>query len=324
MAFSLDAVSFREIVERTPNGVIIVEATGTIVMVNDKITDWFGYSKEELLGNSVDMLVPESVHGYHHKNRSSFIAQGHSRSFDAEAGLHGRAKDGTLIPVEIGLVPLDLEIGKHILVSVVNISERRRHENVQETLIRELSHRVKNNMALVGSIATMTRKHTNDIDTFFRAFSGRINALAGAHDLIASKNWTNSTARSIIRQVTAPFDPLETRIRVEGPVMTIPAEHVATVTMVFHELTTNALKYGALSNPKGYVDVKWSVKNDFVDFCWLERDGPPVVRPTHKGFGTTLIERTCEFTFEGSVRMEYLETGFECYMKTPVIGSVYG
>jgi len=317
MSFSLSELDFADILDRTPNGVLIVEKNGTIVFTNNRTIELFGHSREELVGNSVDVLVPQVARGFHHRNRDGYSEAPYARNFPAHLGLHGQHKNGTLIPVEISLLPIDSKSGPKILVSIVDISERRKQELFKETLVHELNHRVKNNMALVSSIATLTRKSAENVEEYYKSFNSRLMALSGAHDLISQGDWNATRLQNIVEMVVAPFN-MRGQVEYDGPSMLIPAEHIPPISMLFHELTTNSVKYGALKVPEGRVEIKWWFEHGLANVTWIESGLTNIREPARKGFGTVLMERTVQ-SFNGTLTTSFTETGLHVHVQAPPI-----
>jgi PAS domain S-box-containing protein len=197
---------------------------------------------------------------------------------------------------------------------LMDITERKQAEEQQHLMQRELTHRSKNMLAVVLAIANHTLRSSPDPAQFAAAFQGRIRGLAAAHDLLTHSHWRGADLAELVQVQLAPFLPAaaERRLKIEGPPVILSSGAATSFGLVLHELATNATKYGALSTSSGIVDLRWSVAcqaqgERLLHFAWRERGGAPAQPPTHKGFGSTLIETS-------AVRFEprYLPTGFEC------------
>jgi two-component system CheB/CheR fusion protein len=172
-----------------------------------------------------------------------------------------------------------------------DITERKNWEKRQAMLLRELSHRVKNTLAVVQSVARQTLRSSLDPRSFVEAFEGRIRSLAASHSLLTEAAWSGAKLETIIHhQVTAMVHDYEGRFRLRGPEVVLSAEMATQLGLVLHELATNAAKFGALSVPDGTVDIVWSVIRAKLRLVWREHGGPPIEkRPELSGFGTLLI-----------------------------------
>ncbi len=205
----------------------------------------------------------------------------------------------------------------------VDITERERADAQRELLLAELNHRVKNTLAVVQGIAHQTLRSAADLPQARNAFEGRLVALAAAHNLLTRSNWENASIADIAADTLQSRGGNAERVRVTGPeVLLGPKESVA-IAMALHELNTNALKYGALSNEDGKVELEWSVAREGtprVRLVWQERGGPPVRPPEHRGFGSLLLERTLARDLSGSVDLEYRRGGVRCTIEMPLSG----
>ncbi len=173
-----------------------------------------------------------------------------------------------------------------------DITERKNWEKRQAMLLRELSHRVKNTLAVVQSVARQTLRSSPDTRSFVEAFEGRIRSLAASHSLLTEADWSGARLETIIRhQIEAMAHSYEDRFRLRGPDVVLSAEMATQIGLVLHELATNAAKYGALSVPSGVVDIVWSVTRTRLRLMWREHGGPRIERkPELSGFGTLLIK----------------------------------
>ena len=172
-----------------------------------------------------------------------------------------------------------------------DISERKDWERRQALLLRELSHRVKNSMAVIQSVTRQTLRTTNDPKSFAEAFEGRIRSLAASHTLLTDVDWRGVRLTDLIKlQTSGMADDFERRFSLRGPEVLLPAETATQLGLVLHELGTNAAKYGALSLSEGKVSITWKKGHGKLRLTWLERGGPSILEyPTRQGFGTALI-----------------------------------
>jgi two-component sensor histidine kinase/CheY-like chemotaxis protein len=203
-------------------------------------------------------------------------------------------------------------------------AERRRAEHQKELLVRELSHRVKNTMAVVMSLVRRTAKNSSTVSDYSQNLLGRLRAMADAHALLFETNWSQAELSEVVLRTLAPYSQGRSeRFSVEGgsSVQLDPKAALA-LSMVINELTTNAVKYGALSHDRGQIKISWRREageaGETVLLRWQELDGPAVVPPEDEGFGTTLIQRSIRYELQGDVEMDYAETGLICLMSFPV------
>jgi two-component sensor histidine kinase len=202
----------------------------------------------------------------------------------------------------------------------LEIEHRRRIERHQNLLLDELNHRVKNTLATVQAMAIQTLK---GVDIVARdAFLARLFALSSQHDLLTLDNWEGASFEGVVRRALRPWREDEsTRFHVEGPAVHLDPKRALALGMAFHELATNAAKYGALANPGGAVHVTWSIEPEarVLKLCWEERGGPLVSEPQRRGFGLRLIEHGLAREISGHVALDFRPDGLLCQwdMKLP-------
>lgn len=209
------------------------------------------------------------------------------------------------------LHPLISQRGDIIGVSaaVHEITDRKLAEERQEILSRELQHRVKNNLATVEAIARATARSAKTVDEFMERFSDRITSLARTHSLVTKAQFSGADIRDIIIGEIKPYDAEMKRVSLEGPPLRIPTETALTFGMAVHELVTNAVKYGALSNADGKIAIGWKWEEGFLQVSWTERQGPSVVTPKKKGFGSQLLQKILAKQMNGTVDIAYEPEG---------------
>ncbi len=228
-------------------------------------------------------------------------------------------KDGTRVPIEL-LVSIVRDSEKNPLYFysfVTDITERKRAEENRILLMREIDHRAKNALSVVQSVVRLTRAET--IQEFTAAVEGRVAALARTHSLLAKSRWSGVDLEQVIREELEPYCKGDTeKTRLSGPPLLIAPEAVQSLGMVFHELATNAAKYGALSCAQGKVEVRWESKeNGVLQFFWRELGGPSVREPIQRGFGSTLIGGTVGSQLGGSVNYQWHPEGLCCNFAIP-------
>jgi len=197
----------------------------------------------------------------------------------------------------------------------LDISERKRSEQQRQLLVKELNHRVKNTLAVVQAVASQTLRNSHSLREAQEALSMRLIALAKAHDILTHESWSGADLRELIEHtMTAQVE--HGRFTLCGDPVRIAPNLALSLALGIHELTTNAIKYGAFSNDKGTVCVSWEVtqSNDHqrLSIVWQENDGPRVKQPTRRGFGTRMIQRILNSDPSGEVRFDFAESGLVC------------
>jgi two-component sensor histidine kinase len=194
----------------------------------------------------------------------------------------------------------------HVLSIARDITVEKDAETQRDLLSQELSHRIKNSLALAQAIGLQTFRGA-DISKQ-QDFSGRLAALATAQELLLQTRWASVSVPALVRRTLGPLCPAD-QCRVEGGEVSLDGRKGLALALAVHELATNALKYGALSVPGGTVSLGWSLADGRFTFTWTESGGPVVTPPTTKGFGTRLITRNLEGDFMGAVQLNYYPSG---------------
>jgi two-component sensor histidine kinase len=189
-------------------------------------------------------------------------------------------------------------------------------------MINELNHRVKNTLATVQSMASQTLRDEPDPSMAYGKFELRLMGLAEVHDVLTRESWHGADLREVADRAMRPFAGASGRVGLEGPQVWLQPGAALTLALVFHELATNAVKYGALSAERGRVVLNWAFDeaDDRLALTWVETGGPAVTRPTRKGFGSRLIERGFKSELRGQARMRYEPEGLVCAMEARLAG----
>jgi PAS domain S-box-containing protein len=205
--------------------------------------------------------------------------------------------------------------------SCIDITERKQAEDQKSLLVSELDHRVKNTLACVAAIAEQTRVTSNSMDEFLEVLRGRIRSLANTHTRLSVNRWQGVDLAELVHGELAPCMRNGNTL-IDGPAIDVSADSVQTVAIVLHELTTNAAKYGALSNRSGRISVRWHWQpngeaRDGLVFEWSETGGPPVVIPSAPGYGTSVIRDLIPYELGGTADYVLAADGVRCKFEIP-------
>ena len=205
-----------------------------------------------------------------------------------------------------------------------DVTEVKRAEAHRLLLVHELNHRVKNTLALVQSLVDASLRGATDIVTVRADVAGRIQALSRAHDVLTLQSWSAASTTQVVEQVVASLSLPRERLEIFGGPLQLGPKPALQLTLALHELATNALKYGALSNATGCVRLDWRVtpaaEGDVFEFSWTETGGPIVAPPSRRGFGSRLIERATAAEFGGEVMLDYAPEGVRWRLSAPYAG----
>jgi PAS domain S-box-containing protein len=208
---------------------------------------------------------------------------------------------------------------KRVVGVNIDVTERKRAEQHQRTLNAELDHRVKNVLATVTAIIAQTQEASGSPTHFVTALNSRINSLARTHELLSESNWRGASLAEIVRREFAPYSRGNTQAK--GPSVTLKPGATQAIATVLHELTTNAAKYGALSNGSGRVSVRWgwlrNGSHDRLLIEWQETGGPPALAPSRSGYGTNIIRELIPFELGGAVELAFGPEGTRCRLEVP-------
>ncbi|MBM0206189.1 PAS domain-containing protein [Micromonospora sp. STR1s_5] len=299
---------FRQLTELSPGIVWMGHQDGSLSYLNDYWYAYTGQTRDEALPMGwTDVIHPED---FGRLDAAWNKARRDGAVYDTEARL--RRHDGAYRWFLIRALPLRDETGAVTgwRGADTDIQERKEAEERQGLLTRELEHRVKNTLALVQAIATQTFRNASDLGAARDAFSARLVSLGRAHDILVQTSWTSAPMADVVNgALTVHRQAGGTRIRPSGPNLTVAPKAALSLAMALHELATNATKYGSLSVPEGRVDLRWHVvhgkEEPFFCLTWSEHGGPPVSKPTRRGFGSRLIERSFVAEVGGEVHLDY-------------------
>jgi PAS domain S-box-containing protein len=301
------------IIASTADGVLSMDLNGTITSMNAAAERLFGYKAAELIGRSVRSLIPADQQ-------------------DAEARVLKRAALGESIPtyeaVRFNKAGVRLEVAitnspicnkQGIVIGtskiIRDVAEKKRAERSVQELLHEVNHRSKNMLAIVQSIATQAAsKHPAE---FLELFTMRLRSLAASQDLLVKSEWRSVAFNDVLRAQLGLFSELfGERIKVQGPHLQLAAQPAQSLGMALHELTTNAIKFGALSNNLGSVTVTWGLRANesgqtIFELTWAEQGGPEVEPPVRRGFGATVIEAIPKYELQASVIVDRAQSGLQ-------------
>lgn len=300
--------------------IILMDERQQCIYMNRAAENLTGFTLDEVL--ALDRPLHDIVHhtrpdGSHFPLAECAIDRAfpeHNQMQGEETFVH---KDGSFYPVAFTASPIRDEASRTIgtIIEVRDIREDKAARERQRLLIDELNHRVKNTLSAVQSIAYQSLKGA-DADAR-QAFEGRLVALSGAHNVLVREGWTGASLYTAIETAIAPYQG-PGRFELTGLDHPLAPKMVVSLSMVIHELATNAVKYGALSVPDGSVQIAWQVRQEAdgerITMRWEEVGGPAVAVPTRKGFGTRLLERQVSMEFDGSIELLYRPSGLLCRM----------
>jgi PAS domain S-box-containing protein len=209
-----------------------------------------------------------------------------------------------------------------IACAAVDITKRKEDEAHLRLLLRELTHRSKNLLAVIQAMARQTARHSGSIDAFLGQFGGRLQSLSAAHDLLVRESWHGASIQELVRvQLDAYLDGEGQRIDMQGPALVLKPEAAQSLGLALHELAANAARFGSLSVGQGRVAITWrrsdTAHGEALVLDWREEAGPPVQGPRHKGFGSAALERHLAAALDADVSLDFDPHGLHCHIVIP-------
>jgi two-component sensor histidine kinase len=222
---------------------------------------------------------------------------------------------------ELRLEVENLDLRRLLAQAGIDAAEQKGLERVQRVLLEELHHRVKNTLAIVIAITSQSLRTADSLDHGRQAVTARLIALGRVHDLLLQTSWTSTGLDAILKNATEPFDTSGTgRFFVQSSDIEVGSAAVLPLAMILNELCTNAVKYGALSNVHGRVDITATVDDSGAEFLlrWVESGGPAVTEPKRRSFGMRLIEHSFVSQLQGQAKLTFEPSGVVCVLAIPI------
>ncbi|MFM9845659.1 MAG: PAS domain S-box protein [Hyphomicrobiaceae bacterium] len=325
-----DVTEFKNAAETNAQLAAVIQSSQDAVMsmgVDGVFRTWnpgaealFGYRADEIIGKPIQTLYPE---GGQEEYESIYLGLREGQRLRSD--VVRRHKDGRLIDVNINVSPMYGPGGSLSGFSSIvrDISERKEQEAHLRLVMRELSHRSKNLLAVIQAMARQTARSSSDLEEFEKNYSQRLQALSASQDLIVHQNWHGAPLAELLRSILVPFvDEVEARIDLHGPILNVTPTAAQNLALSIHELATNASKYGALSVPAGRVSLTWSVVRgdkgeDRIRIAWAEKGGPPVKEPPRKGFGHIVIKKMIAQALDADVDLVFAPEGVTWTLHMP-------
>lgn len=298
------------------------EPGNPIIFANDSFLSLSGYERTEVLGQSLNFLMAAGGDSQAIKQ----IEAAFDGNSDSDPEVHLRRKDGSEFWASIFISPVRNERGAFVqhFVSFVDITKHMRAQTQAKMLIDELNHRVKNTLSTVQSIIWQAFRKSSDPQVIRKSIEDPLFALSRSHDLLTRENWESVGLLDLVKEALEPFgvaDGRTERFVISGENIRLTPKAALALGIAFHELATNAVKFGAFSNETGSILIAWTIeptpKADRLILHWKEKDGAPVTPPVRKGFGSQVIERGLAHELGGSVQLDYPADGLVCTINIP-------
>jgi PAS domain S-box-containing protein len=311
---------YKGIYQHASMGIAIWDLDGRLTSCNQAYSDMRGYSEHELRGSGFEAIVHPEDRERHACEVKKLISQ-QIPSFEIENRCLSKEGKVSWVHKHVSLLRDGAGRPANVITLATNVTERKQHEEQIDLLLREVNHRSKNLLSLVQAIAQQTIN--TKPDDFLPRFQARVQALAASHDILVGNKWKGADLHEVARSQLAHFrDLMDKRITLTGPPVFASAAAAQALGMAFHELATNATKYGALSDESGHVELGWKTErdaegNEVFAIAWTESGGPPVTAPSSSGFGSTVICRLAERSLNAKVELTYARMGLSWRLECP-------
>lgn len=278
----------------------------------------FGLRAEQIIGRTDEEILPAEDRGPMVVLKRAVIAENHAQ--DAEIRM---TEGGTQRWYDFHVEPLHDHKGEVVGVSsaAVDITSRKEGEVHLRLLMRELTHRSKNLLAVIQAMARRTARHAGSIDTFLERFSARLQSMARAHDLLVQESWYGASLHELIRSQLGHHLDRQSQVSLEGPNVLLKPEAAQSLGLALHELLTNAAKYGSLSAPGGRLAIRSRrlspEEGGGMELLWTESAGPKVAPPQYRGFGSLVIEQNLKRAADADVQLQFCPAGLNCRIVVP-------
>jgi PAS domain S-box-containing protein len=308
----------RAVLDTALDCVCVMDSDGVIAGWNRHAAACFGWSAEEAIGRRLsDVIVPPALRAAHERGLAHFLASGEGPVLDQRIEVPALHRDGHEFPIELS-VTASRQFGPLYFVGFLrDISEQRASAERQQRQLWESDHRVKNMLTVVSAIAHQTARSAPDFTVFMRDFSSRLDALALSHQLLIGKEWSEVAMSALAEQVLGA-DVAQGRARFGGPELLLPPPHVLGLSMVLHELYTNAVKYGALCSEEGELALDWSVVGGDAELVWSEVGQPCPRTESSSGFGQRMIAMAVKSDLGGTIERDWRPEGLTAVIRFPL------
>jgi PAS domain S-box-containing protein len=298
------------------------EPDNPIIFANDSFLRLTGYEREEVLGHSFNFLMARGTD----PDVLALVEAAFEVCDDHSSEVRYRRKDGSEFWAALFISPVRDESGDVVehFASFIDLTKHKEEQAQSRMLIDELNHRVKNTLTTVQSIVSQALRHASDPEVIRESIESRLFALSRSHDLLTRENWESAGLHDVVDAAMEPFgvaNGRSERFLVTGANVRFPPKAALALGIAFHELATNAVKYGAFSGDTGCVRIAWTIepgpKGDRLILTWREENGPLVLPPARKGFGSRVIERGLALELDGTTHLDYRADGAVCTIDIP-------
>ena len=317
LRWGLIHAGLQSVLDTALDAVVVMGADGTIIGWNGIAERSFGWTSDEALGRRLsELIIPPNYRDAHEHGLDHYLATGEGPVLDRHIEVSALHRDGSEFPVELSITASE-QFGDRLFVGFLrDISERKAEAERQQRVLLESEHRVKNMLTIVAAIAQQTARVSPDIESFNEAFAGRLDSLARAHELLVGQVWQDVALTALAERVLGA-DIAAGRVRFGGPEILLRPGQVLGLSMILHELYTNAVKYGALCRDEGRLAVDWQCADGMVELTWVEQGVPCLSAAPSSGFGHRMIAMSMKSDLKGTIERKWRPDGLTAVLRFP-------
>ena len=321
LAWGLLHAGLQTVLDTALDPVVVMDTDGMVIGWNTHSENCFGWTWDEARGQRLsEMIIPVAMRGPHETGLAHYLDTGVGPVLDKRIEVSALHREGSEIPVELSITASE-QFGDKLFIGFIrDISDRKEQAERQQRILQESEHRVKNMLTVVQAIVIQTAANSPDMDRFSETFAGRLESLARAHQLLVGQVW-HDVAISALTERVLGAEVAAGRARFGGPELLLRPGQVLGLSMILHELYTNAIKYGALCNDEGQIELDWDSDGAMIELVWKEVGTPceaPDVPST--GFGQRMIAMSVKSDLDGTIERDWRPDGLTATLRFPVNG----
>ena len=308
----------QSVLDTALDAVVVMGDDGMIIGWNSSAERMFGWTAAEAIGQLLSSTIVSQVHRKNHENGlSHYLQTGEGPVLGKRIEVPAQRRDGSEIPVELSINATE-QFGARLYVGFLrDISDRHEAAERQQRVLQESEHRVKNMLTVVAAIAQQTARVSPDLDSYNEAFSGRLQSLAKAHQLLVGRAVSDVALTALAEQVFGA-DVAQGRARFGGPEILLEPGQLLGLSMILHELYTNAVKYGALCGDEGDVALDWDIERDEIAMRWIECGPACEPEGVSSGFGQRMIALSVKSDLGGTIERDWRPEGLTVMLRFPL------
>lgn len=300
------------------DAVIVMSDDGLVIGWNGNAETAFGFTSDDAIGKRLsELIIPQRFRDAHENGMKHYLATGEGPVIDSRIEIEALHRDGREIPVELSITASE-QFGDRLFIGFLrDISGRRAAAERQQRVLHESEHRVRNMLTVVAAIAQQTARGAGDLETFSETFAGRLDSLAEAHKLLVGKVWEDVALTALVERVLGS-DLTAGRARFGGPEILLKPGQVLGLSMILHELYTNAVKYGALCTDEGKLVLEWTADAGAAEMTWTELGVPCSPELHGTGFGQRMIAMSVKADLGGTIDRDWRPDGLTAVLRFPI------